>query len=106
MSGKQDKVLQYLKPYMALLPEIEAPVNKKVQFREKLLWTAVTLFIFLVCSQVRDISAHQCDAVSRSIIAFFLQIVRQLMLCLVLDNRFPSTESCRPSPLIHSTGCA
>jgi len=37
---------------MALLPEIEAPNKGKVQFREKLIWTAVTLLIFLVCSQI------------------------------------------------------
>lgn len=26
--------------------------NSKVQFREKVVWTAITLFIFLVCSQI------------------------------------------------------
>jgi protein transport protein SEC61 subunit alpha len=38
---------------MALVPEVENPGNKqKIRFREKVLWTAVTLFIFLVCSQI------------------------------------------------------
>ncbi|KAG0229885.1 translocon subunit [Actinomortierella wolfii] len=36
---------------MAVLPEIAAP-ERKIPFRQKVLWTAVTLFIFLVCSQV------------------------------------------------------
>ncbi|KAK3808538.1 MAG: SecY subunit domain-containing protein [Benniella sp.] len=36
---------------MAILPEISAP-ERKVPFRQKVLWTAVTLFIYLVCSQV------------------------------------------------------
>lgn len=36
---------------MAILPEVPQP-DRKVHFREKALWTAVTLFIFLVCSQV------------------------------------------------------
>lgn len=37
---------------MRVLPEVESPVGGKVQFREKVIWTAVTLFIFLVCCQV------------------------------------------------------
>eukprot|EP00124_Ichthyophonus_hoferi_P001668 Ihof_evm8s93 gene=Ihof_evmTU8s93 len=36
---------------MAVLPEVTAP-ERKVQFKEKVLWTAVTLIIFLVCCQV------------------------------------------------------
>jgi protein transport protein SEC61 subunit alpha len=36
---------------MAVLPEIEAP-DRKVPFTQKVLWTAITLFIFLVLSQV------------------------------------------------------
>ncbi|CAG8537092.1 4687_t:CDS:10 [Dentiscutata erythropus] len=35
----------------AILPEVTAP-DRKVPFRQKVLWTAVTLFIFLVCSQI------------------------------------------------------
>jgi protein transport protein SEC61 subunit alpha len=44
------------------MPEVASPDRKvklpkvlkepKVQFREKVMWTAVTLFIFLVCSQI------------------------------------------------------
>jgi len=45
------RVLSLIRPFMAILPEVTSP-DRKVQFREKVLWTAVTLFIFLVCSQV------------------------------------------------------
>ncbi|KAG9291516.1 hypothetical protein G9A89_021935 [Geosiphon pyriformis] len=36
---------------MAILPEVTSP-DRKVPFKQKILWTAVTLFIFLVCSQI------------------------------------------------------
>ena len=36
---------------MGLLPEVAQP-DRKIPFREKLLWTIVTLFIFLVCCQI------------------------------------------------------
>lgn len=45
------KVLEVLRPFIALLPEVSKP-ERKIQFKEKLLWTAVTLFIFLVCCQI------------------------------------------------------
>jgi len=45
------RVLNLVKPFTPILPEIEAPV-RKVQLREKLLWTVVTLFIFLVSAQI------------------------------------------------------
>ncbi|KAF9998454.1 translocon subunit [Modicella reniformis] len=45
------RFLHLIRPFMALLPEIAAP-DRKVPFRQKVLWTAVTLLIFLVCSQV------------------------------------------------------
>nr|AAM93970.1 PfSec61 [Griffithsia japonica] len=40
-----------VRPFVPLLPEIEQP-NKRVAFKEKVLWTAVTLFIYLVCCQI------------------------------------------------------
>uniref|UniRef100_A0A2I3GK30 SEC61 translocon subunit alpha 2 n=1 Tax=Nomascus leucogenys TaxID=61853 RepID=A0A2I3GK30_NOMLE len=40
-----------IKPFCAVLPEIQKP-ERKIQFREKVLWTAITLFIFLVCCQI------------------------------------------------------
>eukprot|EP00050_Salpingoeca_kvevrii_P011475 m.15590 g.15590 ORF g.15590 m.15590 type:complete len:496 (+) comp3449_c0_seq1:2-1489(+) len=45
------KFLPYIKPFMAVIPEVRSPDNK-VPFRQKVLWTAVTLFIFLVCCQI------------------------------------------------------
>jgi protein transport protein SEC61 subunit alpha len=33
------------------MPEVASP-DRKIQFREKGMWTAITLFIFLVCSQI------------------------------------------------------
>ena len=40
-----------MKPFCSILPEIQKP-ERKIQFREKVLWTAITLFIFLVCCQI------------------------------------------------------
>jgi len=36
---------------MSILPEVSQP-DRKVPFREKVLWTSITLFIFLVCCQI------------------------------------------------------
>jgi protein transport protein SEC61 subunit alpha len=36
---------------MCVLPEVAQP-ERKVPFREKVLWTVITLFIFLVCCQI------------------------------------------------------
>jgi protein transport protein SEC61 subunit alpha len=36
---------------MTILPEVAQPV-RKIPFREKILWTGITLFIFLVCCQI------------------------------------------------------
>ena len=47
------KFLEFVKPFCSILPEIQKP-ERKIQFREKVLWTAITLFIFLVCCQVID----------------------------------------------------
>jgi len=45
------KFLEFIKPFCQVLPEIQKP-ERKIQFREKVLWTAITLFIFLVCCQI------------------------------------------------------
>jgi len=49
MSGV--RFLSLVRPFMGVLPEV-AQAEKKIPFREKVLWTAVTLFIFLVCCQI------------------------------------------------------
>lgn len=48
------KFLEVVKPFCGVLPEVAKP-ERKIQFREKVLWTAITLFIFLVCCQVRPV---------------------------------------------------
>eukprot|EP01033_Poteriospumella_lacustris_P016037 gene16036-11479_t len=45
------RFLQLIKPVMCILPEVAQP-DRKIPFREKALWTIVTLFIFLVCCQI------------------------------------------------------
>lgn len=45
------KFLEVIRPFCGILPEVQKP-ERKIQFREKVLWTAITLFIFLVCCQI------------------------------------------------------
>ena len=45
------RFLTLIRPLMCILPEVSNPV-RKVQFRDKIVWTAITLFIFLVCCQI------------------------------------------------------
>lgn len=51
LSSLPVKFLEFVKPFCSILPEIQKP-ERKIQFREKVLWTAITLFIFLVCCQI------------------------------------------------------
>jgi protein transport protein SEC61 subunit alpha len=45
------RFLAVVKPFLCILPEVQTP-EKKVQIKEKLLWTVITLFIYLVCCQI------------------------------------------------------
>ena len=45
------RFLHLIRPVMCVLPEVEQP-NRKIPFREKVLWTIIALFIFLVCCQI------------------------------------------------------
>mmetsp|Transcript_5987 Transcript_5987/g.9195 ORF Transcript_5987/g.9195 Transcript_5987/m.9195 type:complete len:478 (+) Transcript_5987:113-1546(+) len=45
------KFLHLVKPFMVVLPEVSTP-ERKIPFKEKVLWTVITLFIFLVCAQI------------------------------------------------------
>ena len=45
------RFLDLFRPIMTVIPEVSQPQHP-VPFREKLLWTSVTLFIFLVCCQI------------------------------------------------------
>jgi protein transport protein SEC61 subunit alpha len=43
--------LTLVKPFMAILPEVQQP-DRPPKFKEKVMWTIVTLFLFLICCQV------------------------------------------------------
>lgn len=45
------RVLHLVRPFLSILPEVQS-ADRKVPFREKVLYTVVALFIFLVCSQL------------------------------------------------------
>ena len=51
MGGQKFRFLELVRPVMCVLPEVQQP-DRKVPFREKVLWTIITLFIFLVCCQI------------------------------------------------------
>ena len=51
------RFLHLMKPVMCILPEVASP-DRKIPFREKILWTIVTLFIFLVCCQIPLYGIH------------------------------------------------
>ncbi|KAG5510469.1 hypothetical protein GH5_06669 [Leishmania sp. Ghana 2012 LV757] len=48
---KQANWLMSLKPMLAVLPEIEKP-RRVPGIKERIMWTAVALFVFLICCQV------------------------------------------------------
>ena len=43
--------LHLIRPVMCILPEVTSP-ERRIPFKEKILWTLITLFIFLVCGQI------------------------------------------------------
>ena len=45
------RFLNLIKPMMFILPEV-APPERKVPFKEKILWTSISLFVYLVCCQI------------------------------------------------------
>jgi len=51
MSSGKLRFLTLVKPVLCVLPEVAQP-DRKIPFKEKILWTAITLFIFLVCCQI------------------------------------------------------
>eukprot|EP01104_Vermistella_antarctica_P005931 TRINITY_DN16678_c0_g1_i5.p1 TRINITY_DN16678_c0_g1~~TRINITY_DN16678_c0_g1_i5.p1 ORF type:complete len:477 (-),score=114.23 TRINITY_DN16678_c0_g1_i5:248-1678(-) len=51
MGGTGIRFLHIVKPFMAVLPEVEQP-TRKIPLRERSLWTVFTLFIFLICCQI------------------------------------------------------
>merc|ERR1712157_624441 len=45
------RFLNLIKPMMCILPEVESP-DRRIPFKEKILWTSISLFVFLVCCQI------------------------------------------------------
>merc|ERR1712232_321089 len=45
------RFLDIMRPFMAIIPEVQQAATK-VPFKERVLWTSVTLFIYLVCCQI------------------------------------------------------
>nr|ACJ13443.1 pfsec61 [Karlodinium veneficum] len=45
------RFLSLIKPAMCVLPEVSPP-DRRIQFKERLLWSSISLFIFLVCCQI------------------------------------------------------
>jgi len=45
------RFLTLIKPVLFLVPEVTAPEHR-VPFKEKVCWTAISLFVFLVCCQI------------------------------------------------------
>lgn len=51
MQSGSFRFLNLIKPVMCVLPEVEAP-DRRIPFKEKVLWTSISLFVFLVCCQI------------------------------------------------------
>ncbi len=49
--GESIRFIYLIRPIMFLIPEIPKP-TKEIKKQEKFVWTAITLFIFLICSQI------------------------------------------------------
>ncbi|KAF4687968.1 Protein transport protein Sec61 subunit alpha [Perkinsus olseni] len=45
------RFLDLVRPAMFLMPEVASP-DRRIPFKEKILWTAMALFIYLVCCQI------------------------------------------------------
>ncbi|KAG6382310.1 hypothetical protein SASPL_158021 [Salvia splendens] len=51
------RVLHLVKPFLSFLPEVQT-ADRKIPFREKVIHTVISLFIFLVCSQLPLYGIH------------------------------------------------
>ena len=49
--GEPIRFIYLIEPVMFLIPKI-SKTEKKIKKEEKFVWTAITLFIFLICSQI------------------------------------------------------
>lgn len=43
------RLIDLVTPVKSLIPEVEPPLRSNFGFREKILWTAVVVFIYLIC---------------------------------------------------------
>lgn len=50
-------MLHLVRPFLSFLPEVQS-ADRKVPFREKVIYTVISLFIFLVCSQLPLYGIH------------------------------------------------
>ncbi|OWM88578.1 hypothetical protein CDL15_Pgr002345 [Punica granatum] len=55
--GSGFRVLHLVRPFLSFLPEVQN-ADRKVPFREKVIYTVISLFIFLVCSQLPLYGIH------------------------------------------------
>lgn len=46
------RFIEIVSPVKHLLPEVEPTSVKRILFRDKLIWTAITLVIYLICCQI------------------------------------------------------
>ena len=83
------RFLELLKPFIAVMPDVEQP-ERKIPFKEKLLWTVVTLFVFLVCAQIPLFGIVNNDAADpfywlRAVMASN-QFVQSFRVCFLKNN--------------------
>jgi protein transport protein SEC61 subunit alpha len=45
---KSKSALSFIKPFVPFIPEIEEPI-RAVALRDKVIWTFIALFIYLIC---------------------------------------------------------
>ena len=50
--SSQVRLIQLVTPVRHMLPEVEPPQRKNLAFREKMLWTAIVLFVYLIMCQI------------------------------------------------------
>ena len=48
---KSKSSLSFIKPFVPLVPEIEEPI-RAIALRDKVIWTFIALFIYLICCQI------------------------------------------------------
>jgi protein transport protein SEC61 subunit alpha len=57
MAGGGFRLLHLVRPFLSVLPEVQS-ADRRVPFKEKMLYTAIALFVFLVCSQLPLYGIH------------------------------------------------